>query len=97
MTFSRMSASGAERAALLGASTSDAMFDETRSSDARARVRSARRTSKRDGFITVRGFVGVISLIAVAVAVALGCIREGERHAPDRRFAELGGKVRAPR
>ena len=71
MTFSRMSASGAERAALLGASTSDAMFDETRSSDASASG-SARRTSKRDGFITVRGFVGVISLIAVAVAVALG-------------------------
>lgn len=91
MTFSRMSASGAERAALLGASTSDAMFDETRSSDASASG-SARRTSKRDGFITVRGFVGVISLIAVAVAVALGCIREGERHAQIRRFAELGAK-----
>ena len=91
MTFSRMSASGAERAALLGASTSDAMLDETRSSDASASG-SARRTSKRDGFITVRGFVGVISLIAVAVAVALGCVREGERHAQIRRFAELGAK-----
>ena len=57
MTFSRMSASGAERAALLGASTSDAMLDETRSSDASdaSASGSARRTSKRDGFITVRG------------------------------------------